>query len=149
VLKAFGRLPQLMYHLFKKREATSVGCVAGFRRAAAMTSGTKPAMPPLTVISGNPRERGCRYGKQFAGPMKAFLQDVLTRNGGILYGKTNCCALCRACGDSQRTYSPIIHEEPEGIAGVANLRLEGKGSNSYFGRAGPGGLDCSVPAVDH
>jgi hypothetical protein len=104
--------------------ASSFGCVAGPGPVTAMASGPKLVLSPPTVISGDPRERGRLYGSQFGGPMKAFLQEVLDRNVGKPASKDELLRFAGACGDSTRTYSPTIHEELEGMAEGADLRLE-------------------------
>lgn len=79
----------------------------------------------LSVVSGKPRERGRDYGRQFKEGIQGFLDREIYRS---FDGKPNAreamLRFAAACGDALKSYSPVVHEEMEGIAEAAGLRLE-------------------------
>ncbi|HVR87092.1 MAG TPA: C45 family peptidase [Planctomycetota bacterium] len=102
--------------------------VAGVAAVGLHVSAQEAASGPehaLAVISGKPRERGRRYGSQFKEAIRAFLEKEIfasftdkpnTKEGILRYAQ--------ACGRAIEEYSPLIHEEMEGMAEGSGLRLE-------------------------
>ena len=83
------------------------------------------AIPPLTLIAGKPRERGRIYGGRF----KAAIRDFLDREIYQAFTqkpspKDDMLRYAGACGKEVRRYTPIIHDELEGIAEGAGLELD-------------------------
>jgi len=81
--------------------------------------------PKLTVIAGSPRERGTQYGTQFRDEIQAFLDNELYKPFVAKPApKDQLLRYAGACAKSIRDYSPTIHDELEGIAQGAAIRLE-------------------------
>lgn len=79
----------------------------------------------VSEVSGTPRERGRAYGKLFADSLRAFLEREIY---GSFVGKPNAretmLRFAAACGRKIQAFSPVVHEEMEGIAEAVGLRLE-------------------------
>jgi hypothetical protein len=108
---------------FLSRSAAGLAAVAlaGPARAAE----TKGAIPPLVTIAGRPRERGKAYGAQFKGAIAAFLdREVYRAFIKQPSPKDEMLRYAAACAREVKAYSPIVHEEMEGLAEGAGLRLE-------------------------
>jgi hypothetical protein len=88
----------------------------------------KPAKAPpftKTTIAGKPRERGKQYGKQFADDIRKFLdQEIHKPFIGKPATNEEMLRYAGACGQEVKKYSPVIHEELEGMAEGSGLRLE-------------------------
>ncbi len=81
--------------------------------------------PPLTVLAGKPRDRGRRYGQQFKDGIHAFLDKEIYQS--FLQKPSPRADLLRyagACSKVIRDYTPVIHDELEGMAEGCGLRLE-------------------------
>ncbi len=79
----------------------------------------------LTVISGTPRERGRAYGSAFKDAIRAFLdREICASFVGKPNAKDAMLRFAEACGKAIRSYSPLVHEEMEGMAEGSGLRLE-------------------------
>lgn len=91
-------------------------------------NGQKQAEVPkhtLTVISGQPRERGRMYGEKFRKAIHAFLErEIYQAFNGKPATKQDMLAYAGACAKEIASYAPVISEELEGIAQGAGLRLE-------------------------
>jgi isopenicillin-N N-acyltransferase-like protein len=87
-----------------------------------------PAPPPLfskTVISGSPRERGRQYGGQFAEGIRAFLdKEIYQPFAANSSAREELLRYAGACGKAVQEFSPIVHDELEGMAEGSGLRLE-------------------------
>jgi isopenicillin-N N-acyltransferase-like protein len=90
----------------------------------------KPARPPasphtLTVIAGKPRERGRQYGQKFQGPIRAFLdREIYKPFVGAKQSRDDLLRYAAACDKEIKSYSPLIHDELEGMAEGSGLRRE-------------------------
>jgi isopenicillin-N N-acyltransferase-like protein len=79
----------------------------------------------LTVISGKPRERGRDYGTRFREAIRGFLDREIYRSfTDKPNAKETMIRFAAACGEAVKAYSPLIHEEMEGMAEGTGLRLE-------------------------
>jgi hypothetical protein len=93
--------------------------------ARAETSPSK--VPPFTktIIDGKPRERGRRYGKEFSNGVRAFLdKEIWKPFTGKPATREEMVRYAAACGLEIKKFSPIIHDELEGMAEGSGLRLE-------------------------
>src|SRR5262245_2226086 len=81
---------------------------------------------PLTVVTGRPRERGRSYGRQFKDEIAAFLDREIYRAFANAKHPTRDEMLryAGACAKEVKAYSPLIHDEMEGMAEGSGLRLE-------------------------
>src|SRR5688572_24672385 len=79
----------------------------------------------IAVISGTPRERGRQYGAQIKDAIHAFLNREIYKS---FVEKPNTkeamVRFAAACGKAVKEYSPLIHEELEGMAEGTGLTLE-------------------------
>jgi hypothetical protein len=94
-------------------------------RASAAEPQPKVDAPTLTVIAGKPRERGRQYGGKFRDGIRAFLDREIYR--AFLdkpASKDDMLSYAGACAGTVRTYSPVIHDELEGMAEGSGLSLE-------------------------
>ncbi|HEY2252374.1 MAG TPA: C45 family peptidase [Planctomycetaceae bacterium] len=83
------------------------------------------AIPPVTVISGKPRERGRMYASRFKDAIHAFLdREIYQSFTGKPSAKDDMLRYAAACGHEVRRYTPIIHDELEGMAEGAGLDLD-------------------------
>src|SRR5262245_58326555 len=83
------------------------------------------AIPPLTLISGKPRERGRMYGSRFKDGIHAFLdREIYQAFIQKPSPKDAMLAYAGACGKEVKQFSPVIHDELEGIAEGSGLKLE-------------------------
>jgi isopenicillin-N N-acyltransferase-like protein len=105
--------------------ATGTSAAIGAARTSLASEQPKAHPHPLTVIDGPPRERGVKYGGVFAQAIREFLQreicvpfakDQAARDGLLRYGG--------ACAKAIAAYSPEIHEELDGMAEAAAIRIE-------------------------
>ena len=79
----------------------------------------------LTVISGKPRERGRDYGSKFKEGIHAFLnREIYSSFDGKPNAKDLMLRFAAACGKAIKEYSPLVHDEMEGMAEGAGLRFE-------------------------
>ena len=84
-------------------------------------------VPPFTktIIDGKPRERGRRYGKEFSDGIGAFLEKEIWKPFiGKPATREEMVRYAAACGLEIKKFSPIIHDELEGMAEGSGLRLE-------------------------
>jgi isopenicillin-N N-acyltransferase-like protein len=92
--------------------------------AAEERSAAGAAIPPLTVISGKPRERGRMYGSRFRDAIHDFLdREIYQAFIQKPSPKDDMHRYAGACAKEVRRYSPIIHDELEGLAEGAGLEL--------------------------
>lgn len=83
------------------------------------------SIPPLTVISGTPRERGFAYGQKYQAGIHDFLkQEIYNAFIQKPSPKDEMLRYAGACGKVIREACPIIHEELAGIAEGAGLTLD-------------------------
>ena len=95
--------------------------------AAAAVESADQAVPeiPLTVITGNARERGRSYGKQFKDAIAAFVErEVHQAYTGNPSSRQDLLRYAGACAGRIKAYSPEIMDELEGVAEGTGLRLE-------------------------
>lgn len=79
----------------------------------------------LAVVSGTARERGRQYGRQFKDGIRGFLdREIYRAFDGQPNTRETMLRFSSACGAAIKTYSAEVHEEMEGIAEGAGLRLE-------------------------
>jgi hypothetical protein len=79
----------------------------------------------LAVISGKPRERGRQYGSKFKEAIRVFMdKEIFASFSGKPNAKESIVRYATACGKAIKEYSPLIHEEMEGMAEGSGLRLE-------------------------
>src|SRR5262245_56917968 len=83
------------------------------------------AIPPLTLISGKPRERGRMYGSRFRDGIHAFLdREIYQAFTQKPSPKDAMLAYAGACGKEVKQYSAVIRDELEAIAEGSGLKLE-------------------------
>jgi hypothetical protein len=83
------------------------------------------AIPPLTLISGKPRDRGRMYGSRFKDGIHAFLdREIYQAFIQKPSPKDAMLAYAGACGKEVKQFSAVIHDELEGIAEGSGLKLE-------------------------
>jgi isopenicillin-N N-acyltransferase-like protein len=83
------------------------------------------AIPPLTVISGKPRDRGRMYGSRFKDAIHSFLdREIYQAFTQKPSPKDDMLRYAGACGKEIRRYTPIIYDELEGMAEGAGLGLD-------------------------
>lgn len=81
--------------------------------------------PLLETITGKPRERGRQYGTQFRDDIRGFLErEIYTAFIGKPAKKDELLRYAGACAKSVRSFSPVIHDEMEGIAEGSGLSLD-------------------------
>jgi hypothetical protein len=79
----------------------------------------------LTVISGNPRERGRQYGQKFKQAIQAFRDnEILSAFEGKPNTREQMLRYAGRCGEAIKKHVPIIHDELEGMAEGSGLPLE-------------------------
>jgi hypothetical protein len=109
---------------FLQQTVLGAAGIGGLRLAPAQETARAPEHT-LTVISGKPRERGRQYGANFRDGIRSFLdRELFTTYGGRPNPRENMLRYAAACGKMIQEYSPIIHEEMEGMAEGSGLRLE-------------------------
>lgn len=113
--------PKLNRRAFLKQ---TIGGIAALGLGA--TQESAPALEhTIAVISGKPRERGQRYGTKFKEAIAGFLgREIYQSFSDKPNLKENLLRYAGACGKAIKTYSPLIHEELEGMAEGSGLRLE-------------------------
>lgn len=89
----------------------------------------KKALPPakphtLTVIDGKPRERGRLYGRTFKDSIQAFLDREIYQAFNKPFKPDDMLRYAGGCANEVRAYSPVIHDELEGMAEGSGIRLE-------------------------
>lgn len=107
------------------RHLAVVPIAAGGLALAKEKPGAKGEWPSLVTIAGKPRERGSAYGKQFKDAIAAFLDREIY--GSFIQKPNPKEAMLRyadACGKSIKEFSPIIHDEMEGMAEGSGFKLE-------------------------
>jgi hypothetical protein len=86
---------------------------------------TTGAIPPLAEISGKPRERGRQYGGQFKDGIQGFLdREIYGAFIGHPSPKDDMRRYADACAREIRRFSPIIHDEMEGMAEGSGIALD-------------------------
>jgi hypothetical protein len=82
-------------------------------------------VPPLTVISGKPRERGLAYGQKFRDGIRRFLQrEIYQAFVQKPSPKEEMLRYAGACARVIREVCPVVADELEGVAEGAGLRPE-------------------------
>lgn len=115
---------------FLQNAGLSAGAVAGAAMlpqwaVAADKSPATGAIPPIAVITGTPRERGRMYGSRFKDAIHAFLdREIYQAFIQKPSPKNAMLAYAGACGHEVKQFSPEIHEELEGMAEGAELKVE-------------------------
>jgi isopenicillin-N N-acyltransferase-like protein len=114
---------------FLNRAAGYGVAAAGIGLAAAAGNAADP--PPkvadhtLTVIAGKPRERGRQYGEKFKEDIADFLgREIWKPFVGKPATKEQLLRYAGGCARVVKAYSPIIHDELEGMAEGSGLRIE-------------------------
>src|SRR5262245_37721877 len=107
------------------------GCVAVAGSGRSLATAADKKAPPqapdhtLTVIAGKPRERGRQYGQKFKDAIAAFrdreIYKPFVKNPPT---KQELLRYAGQCEKAIRAYSPLIHDELEGMAEGSGLRLE-------------------------
>jgi isopenicillin-N N-acyltransferase-like protein len=108
-----------------------LSCAAGAAATLALAPAraadpARPAPPhTLTCIRGNPRERGRAYGAAFRDGIQAFLRrelyDSFTKTAPT---REEVLRYAAACEREVKGYSPELHDELEGMAEGAGIRIE-------------------------
>ena len=114
---------------FLQQAGLTAGSLAGVTMlptsAGAENKTQAGAIPPITLISGSPRERGRMYGSQFKDAILAFLDREIYQAFILKPSpKDAMLAYAGACGKAVKLYSPEIHDELEGMAEGAGLKIE-------------------------
>src|SRR5262245_3741288 len=103
------------------------GCLAAATTtmASAAEDRRRPAEFQITEISGKPRQRGEQYGRAFKDGIAAFLdREIYQSFIGRPSPKDAMLRYADACGKAVQAYSPVIHDELEGVARGAGLKFE-------------------------
>jgi isopenicillin-N N-acyltransferase like protein len=83
------------------------------------------AIPPLVEISGKPRERGRQYGRQFRDGIHTFLErEIYGAFIGRPSPKDHMRRYVEACTREVCRFSPVIHDELEGMAEGSGVELD-------------------------
>jgi hypothetical protein len=83
------------------------------------------AVPAKRVIAGKPRDRGRTYGKLFRDGIADFLRkEIYAPFVGKPAPKDDMLRYAAACGTAVREFSPVVHDELEGVAEGSGLRFE-------------------------
>lgn len=117
--------PSLSRRAFLGHAAAGAAAASlGLRRTAAQEP-AKNLEHGITVISGKPRERGREYGKKFKDAIHGFLdKEIYASFSDKPNTKDRMLSFAGACEKAIKTYSPLIHDEMEGMAESTGLRLE-------------------------
>lgn len=109
-----------------RRRFFKQAAVLGFGlRAVAQEAPPKNLEHGLTVISGTPRERGRAYGRHFKDAIHAFLEREITASfDGKPNTRETMLRFAGACGKAIKEYSPLLHDEMEGMAEGTGLKFE-------------------------
>lgn len=79
----------------------------------------------LTVIAGKPRERGKQYGLKFKDAIHAFLdKEIYKKFAKNPPTQADLMRFGSECLKAIKPFSPTIHEELEGIAEGADMKIE-------------------------
>lgn len=82
-------------------------------------------VPPKTIFGGTARERGRAYGSKFKDAIRGFHdREIAAAFIGKPSSKDELFRYAAACGKVIGEVCPEIHEELEGLAEAADLRLE-------------------------
>lgn len=113
----------------RRAAACGVFSPAALRWAAgpARAAETLPKVPAfaLTVIAGNPRERGRRYGEKFKDDTRSFFQQEIDQAfTGNPAPREDLLRYGAACAAEINRYSREVMDELEGLAEGTGLRLE-------------------------
>ena len=82
-------------------------------------------VPPKTVFAGTPRERGRAYGAKFKDAIRNFHdREIAAAFIGKPSSKDELFRYAAECGKVIREVCPEIHDELEGLAEGAELKLE-------------------------
>jgi hypothetical protein len=111
---------------FLRESAIGVGVFSLATASRPLYAGTHvDPFGELVTISGSPRERGRRYGRQFADPTRAFLdREIYRAFEKTVATKDELLRYAGACFRVIRSECPVIAEELEGMAEGTGLRLE-------------------------
>src|SRR5262245_232732 len=103
----------------------AAGCAALGVADLARAQDPKAPDHSLAVIAGKPRERGHQYGQKFKQPIQSFFRaQVLDAFVGKAPTREEAFRYAGACAKAVKEYSPVVHEEMEGIAAGSGLTLE-------------------------
>src|SRR5919108_4646329 len=114
-----------MSPVWSRREFLCRSALAGAAGGTAFLGGLSAAGPKaprpkphtLTLIAGQPRERGRKYGTRFRDGIRAFL-DREIYSAFALPGKRptrdQMLRYAGACAKEVKSYAPLIHDEMEG-----------------------------------
>jgi isopenicillin-N N-acyltransferase-like protein len=136
---------------FLKHAAVCGAAAAGLGHAPrAGAAGKDPPKAPdhtLTVIAGKPRERGREYGRKFKEPIRSFLQkEIFDKFTTPSASRDDLLRYAGACGKAVKDYSPLVHDELEGIAEGTGLSLDEVVLITLHEEAGKKGI---LPKVEH
>jgi isopenicillin-N N-acyltransferase-like protein len=113
---------------FLQRSAAGGAALAGVGLARETFAADSPPEAPdhaLTIISGQPVERGRAYGEKFGEAIRAFLdREIYASFAGKTATKDELLRYADQCGKAIREYSPEIADELDGLAAGAGLRQE-------------------------
>jgi isopenicillin-N N-acyltransferase-like protein len=134
---------------FLQQVAGAAGVATGLTGSAAGPARELPKVPDhtLTVISGKPRERGKQYGTKFKDAMAAFLdREIYKKFTGDHASRDDLLRYAGQCAKAIKDYSPLIHDELEGMAEGSGLKLDEVVLLTLHEEAGKQGL---LPKVQH
>src|SRR5262245_36096146 len=112
---------------FLKQAAAGGAALAGLdlARADAPDRSLKVEDHTLVEIAGKPRERGRRYGEKFKTKIRSFLEkEIDAKFTTPTISRDDLLRYAGQCDKAVKEYSPLIHDELEGIAEGSGLRLE-------------------------
>src|SRR5262245_55885550 len=112
---------------FLKQAAAGGAALAGLdlARADAPDRSLKVEDHTLVEIAGKPRERGRRYGEKFQTEIRSFLEkEIHAKFTTPTVSRDDLLRYAGQCDKAVKEYSPLIHDELEGIAEGSGLLLE-------------------------
>ena len=109
---------------FVASAAAAAAGLASPRHLLAAASWPRVADHALAVVTGKPRERGRRYGKQFGAAIARFLDQEIVTPFSRKVTRDDMLRYAGRCAREIRAYSPEIHDELEGMAEGAGVGLE-------------------------
>jgi isopenicillin-N N-acyltransferase-like protein len=106
--------------------AVAIGGAAAWSRSIAAVEQSKTGdVPALVTIAGSPRERGKEYGRRFKDQIRAFHdREIAAAFIDKPSPKDELFRYAAGCGKVIREVCPEIHDELEGLAEGADLKIE-------------------------
>src|SRR5262245_52857952 len=134
---------------FLKHAAAGGAALAGFDLARGDVPEKSPKAEDHTLveIAGKSHERGRRYGEKFQTEIRSFLEkEIHAKFTTPTVSRDDLLRYAGQCDKAVKEYSPLIHDELEGIAEGSGLKLEEVVLITLHEEAGKKG---ALPKVEH